>query len=191
MVRVDPVRICRGYWVPIAISMVAGSVAGALALTVISNSSFGVVIGFTFLLIGLWFIFRTGNGLESWRKPPEKANFTDLRFGILAGFCGGFVGVNAPVLVFHFGKSLNKQILRRLLVLIFIPSAIVQTATFGITGLLTSEIVKMGVATIPTIVLGIYLGNRVFMKLSESTFRRVLGIMLIFIAIRAIVISLT
>jgi len=186
MVRVDPVRLAGRYWVPIALFMIAGSVLGAMALRHIPNRQFQLILGSAFLLTALWFIFRAAQPRDATTQPTQ-ADGMDLGVGAFAGFCGGFIGINAPPLVLHFSRFLDKRHLRRLLVLIFIPAAAAQTATFAVNGMLTRRILLWGLLMLPTMAAGIYLGNRTFHRISESWFRRVLGVFLGVVSVRLII----
>lgn len=185
MLRVDPVPLSRRYWIPISLLMVVGSVAGAITLDVIPNQQFQLILGGTFLLIALWFLFRVPTPHEI-REPPATAGGIDLGVGTIAGFCGGFIGINAPPLVLHFSRSLDKRRLRRLLVLIFIPAAIAQTATFVTNGLFEQRVMVWGLLMLPAMFLGVWLGNRTFYHISENMFRRTLGLLLVFVSFRLI-----
>ena len=185
MVRVDPVPLSRRYWMPISLLMIAGSVAGAVALNVIPSQQFQLILGGAFLLIALWFLFRVPAPQEI-SEPPTTAGGMDLGVGTVAGFCGGFIGINAPPLVLHFSRSLDKRRLRRLLVLIFIPAAMAQTATFVANGLFDRQVMVWGLLMLPAMFVGVWLGNRTFHHISESMFRRTLGLLLVFVSIRLI-----
>jgi uncharacterized membrane protein YfcA len=181
MIKVDPVPLKSRYWVPIAAGMVGGSVLGAALLKVISAGHFQLLLGVVFFLTSGWFFLKppVADGASS---SPARANALDVAVGVFAGFCGGFVGVNAPPLVTYAGKHLNKRLLRRLLVLIFIPAAVAQTATFAVNGLLTREVFLYGLLMLPGMILGIYLGNKSFQKVSEKQFRRILAAFLLVVS---------
>ena len=185
MVPVDPVRLEGRYWIPIALLMIAGSVLGAMALKFIPKQQFQLILGAAFLLTALWFGIRTP-GVRSLPAHQNRATGADLAVGAFAGFCGGFIGINAPPLVLHFSRYLDKRHLRRLLVLIFIPAAAAQTATFAATGMLFRQVLVWGMLMLPSMVAGIYLGNRTFHRISEIWFRRVLGLFLAFVSMRLI-----
>lgn len=70
MVRIDPVPLARRYWVPVSLFMVAGSVAGAVALKVIPNHQFQLILGTAFLMTALWFLFRVPTP-RSTATPPD------------------------------------------------------------------------------------------------------------------------
>ena len=185
MVRIDPVQLAARYWIPIALLMVCGSVFGAIALKHIPNQQFQLLLGVAFLLTAAWFLFRVPQPREN-SPAPVRANSMDLGVGTLAGFCGGFIGINAPPLVLYFGRYLNKRYLRRLLVLIFIPAALAQTVTFIINGLFEQRILFWGLLLIPSMIAGIFLGNHTFHRISESWFRRALGLLLVVVSARLI-----
>ncbi len=187
MLRVDPVPIANRYWVAIAITMFIGSVIGAMALKVIDNDIFKVILGIAFLIVSAQFLLGNSNKKAGKSTAPNSANIKDLGVGTFAGFCGGFIGVNAPPLMFHFGRHLNKQNLRRLLTLIFIPAAIAQTVTFYFNGMLTTQVITYGIIIIPAMFLGIYLGNKAHNLVSEELFKRIIAIFLLFISIKLII----
>lgn len=183
MIRVDPVPLSGKYWGPVALLMIIGSVLGAIALKYIPRHEFQLLLGGVFLLAALWFFFRIPR-LRNNSEPPGKAGAMDLGIGGLAGFCGGFIGIQAPPLVLHFGRSLDKRYLRRFLVLIFIPAAMAQTATYVINGLFQEKILIRGLIVIPSMLAGVYLGNHIFHRISENLFRRALGLLLAVISAR-------
>lgn len=186
MIRVDPVPLQRHYWLPVAVMMVIGSAAGSMALKFVSPEFFKLILGIAFFLSSLWFLFRpTLQNAQPGIAPPTS-NPADLGVGLFSGFCGGFIGINAPLLVLHFGRILGKKHLRRLLVLIFIPSAMTQTATYAFNGLLTQKIIFYGLGMLPCMAVGIYLGNKSFHLISELWFRRILGVFLIIVSARLI-----
>ena len=185
MIRIDPLPLAPRYWIPIAVLMVVGSVFGAIALKHIPNQQFQLILGIAFLLTALWFLFRAPKSIGT-STPPIKASLPDLGVGSFAGFCGGFIGINAPPLVLHFSRYLDKRYCRRLLVLIFIPAALAQTVTFIINGLFERKILLWGLLLCPSMIAGVYLGNRTFHRISESWFRRALGCFLVFVSIRLI-----
>ena len=185
MIRIDPIPLSQRYWVPISGLMVLGSIFGAMALDMIPNHVFQLILGSVFLFTSLWFLFRVPAPKKR-GHPPAAANVMDLGMGYLAGFLGGFIGINAPPLILHFSRVLDKRRLRRLLVLIFLPGAMAQTATFIVNGLFNQQILIWGLLTLPAMVVGIWFGNRTFQSISETMFRRTLGLLLIFVSIRLI-----
>lgn len=185
MLRLDPVPLHKAFWVPLAAFMLAGSVAGAMALKSIAPDLFEMILGIVFLAVSVSFI-RAAPRTQPFSEAPAKASVPDQVAALLAGFCGGFVGVNAPLLVYHFGKILDKRHLRYFLVIIFIPAALTQTVTYQLNGLLSMQTVYYGLAVLPFMLLGIYAGNQLHNKVSDIAFRRILAVFLVFVSLRLI-----
>ena len=184
MYRIDPQPASRRYWWPIAILMIIGAVAGGITLKFTPLKSFEKILGFAILASGIWFIIwrvrqKSNTFLE---KLPEMVRIKDCVIGFLGGFSGGFVGINSPIFILYFGSYLTKGPMRRLLVLILLPSAISQVATYTSLGLMNSQIVLYALVSLPGLLLGIYFGNRTFWRISEKIFGTILGGVLILLS---------
>ncbi|MBI1300929.1 MAG: TSUP family transporter [Alphaproteobacteria bacterium] len=190
MAGMDRVPLPMKFWTAIAATMIIGSVLGAIALTLLEQNIFKIILGCSFLLSAIWFARKPFKPIQT-AVVKEKAEYLDLLVGTFAGFCGGFIGSNAPPLVFHFGSYLDKRTLRRLLILIFIPAAFAQTGTFWATGLLTMDVFYLSLTTIPGMFLGIYLGNKSFHFVSENLFRKILAVLLVIVSCRLIFLGIT
>lgn len=187
MLRVDPVAVPRNFWLGVAVAMVLGSIGGAWALSVTPQDPFLVILGVTFLYVSVDFIVRAHRREPADLQLRSFAAGPDLLVGLFAGFCGGFVGVNAPPLVHHFGKCMDKRILRRFLVLIFIPAALWQSISFYFLGQIGLPVVLAFLAAIPTMFLGISVGNWLHGYISEHKFRVCLGVVLLFAALQMLI----
>lgn len=185
MLRLDIGVLSKAFWLPICISMGVGSVIGAYSLSFIPGDIFEIVLSVGFLIASAWFILSDPSQHElSTGSLGKHVSPLDLTVGSFAGFCGGVIGINAPVLLIHFGRFLDRKLLRRLLVLLFLPSAILQTSTYAYTEMLRTELVLWGLAMIPCMALGIWAGSIVNLKVSERRFRGILGLFLIFASAR-------
>lgn len=185
MIKIDPAPLHKKFWIPIAAIMALGSIIGATVLNIVPAQLFQVILGIAFLIASFWFLFFNA-APSTMSKSPKILSFKDALITGFSGFCGGFIGITAPPLILHFGKYLNKQLLRRLFVLLFLPAAVVQTVTFWVNGLLTKDIIILGLLIIPFLAVGIYFGNRSFQKISETLFKRILGLFLIIVSARLI-----
>jgi uncharacterized membrane protein YfcA len=82
----------------------------------------------------------------------------------------------------YFGSYLAKGPMRRLLVLILLPSAVIQVVTYSALGLMNRQILLYALFALPGLLLGIYFGNRTFFRISERVFGVVLGGVLILLS---------
>ena len=185
MIRLKSVQLADTYWVPIACAIAVGSVFGAMALKYVPSDVFKTVLGVVFFFAALWFGWKR-HKVAQFPPPPTLPKGNDLAVACGSGFLGGFVGINASPLVMWFGSRLDKQHMRRLFVLIFTASTTVQTATYLINGMLTREAVYLSLFLAPAVLLGIYFGNRTFLRVPEVLFGRILAAFLVLAALRMI-----
>jgi len=181
MYRIDPQPASRRYWWPIAALMILGAVIGGIALKLTPLKSFEKILGIAILGAGIGFIIWRGKQKSSsfLEQLPQKGRVKDYVIGFLGGISGGFVGINSPIFILYFGSYLAKGPMRRLLVLILLPSAFSQVATYASLGLMNRQIILYALLSLPGLLLGIYLGNRTFFKISEKVFGTILGGVLI------------
>lgn len=181
MYRIDPQPTSRRYWWPIAALMIFGAVIGGIALKLTPLKSFEKILGIAILAAGIWFIIWRGKKKSNsfLEQMPQKGCVKDYLIGFVGGLSGGFVGINSPIFILYFGSYLAKGPMRRLLVLILLPSAVSQVVTYTALGLMNSQILLYGMICLPGLLLGIYIGNRTFFRISEKIFGIVLGGVLI------------
>jgi len=181
MYRIDPQPASRRYWWPIAALMILGAVIGGIALKLTPLKSFEKILGIAILGAGIGFIIWRGKRKSSsfLEQLPQKGRVKDYVIGFLGGISGGFVGINSPIFILYFRSYLAKGPMRRLLVLILLPSAFSQVATYASLGLMNRQIILYALLSLPGLLLGIYLGNRTFFKISEKVFGTILGGVLI------------
>jgi uncharacterized membrane protein YfcA len=161
--------------------MIIGAVLGGIALKLTPFKSFEKILGIAILAAGIWFIIWRGRQKSHsfQERMPQKGCVKDYVIGFLGGLSGGFVGINSPIFILYFGSYLAKGPMRRLLVLILLPSAVSQVATYTALGLMNSQILLYSLISLPGLLLGIYIGNRTFFRISEKIFATILGGVLI------------
>jgi uncharacterized protein len=181
MYRIDPQPASRQYWWPLAALMILGAVVGGIALKLTPFKSFEKILGLAILAAGIWFIIWRGKqkSVSLQQQMPQRACLKDYVIGFLGGLSGGFIGINSPIFILYFGSYLAKGPMRRLLVLILLPSAVSQVATYTALGLMSSRILLYSIIALPGLLLGIYIGNRSFFRISEKMFGTILGGVLI------------
>ena len=67
---------------------------------------------------------------------------------------------------------------------IFLAASIARVASYTSLGLVDGKVLLYVFFCIPGLLMGIYLGNRIFSSLSERTFSRVIGGLLVLVAIQ-------
>jgi len=187
----DPVAGGRRYWGPLALVIVAGSVAGGILLSLISPELFRLVLAVTIILLAVWFTFFRARSSESDLSTglPSRASSGDLAAVLAGGLMGGLFGISGPPVLWHFARRLAKRALRQVLIPVFLAAAIARVATYAGTGLVDQSVLLYYCLSLPGLLLGIYVGNKVFLSISEKTFSRVIGLILLAAGLRLLVLG--
>ncbi len=182
----DPVKDSRSFWMPLSVAMIAGSIAGGILLKVVPAESFDLLLAVVITVLGGWFVTGRGKDGESSLEQhlPDTCARSDMAVSAFAGLCGGLFAVSGPPIVYWLGRRFAKYSFRRALIAVFFFATIFRLLTYGAVGLLSVRIWIPALFTIPGILLGILLGNRIFIALSERAFSRVIGSVLLVVGVR-------
>jgi len=187
--RRDPVHEHRAFWIPLAAAIAAGSVAGAFLLLVFPADRLEILVAAVVFVLGVWFLAGRGEngGCALSESLLDRVAVGDIAVLAFGGICGGLFAVSGPPIVYWLGRKYAKHAFRRTLIVIFFFSNIARLLTYGATGMLTSRIALLALAAVPGVLMGIILGNRIFFAVSERRFSRIIGVMLVIIALRMII----
>ena len=165
--------------------MIIGTIAGGIMLKYIPVKYFEFMLYMFIFVLGFWFVSGRRNEEESTleRNLPSHCTGSDLSVSVFSGLCAGLFAVGGPPIVYWLGRRFTKDAFRRTLLVVFFIGGIAKLLTYGFAGLLTMHHVILTVYSLPGIVLGIILGNRIFITLSERLFSYIIGLMLIIIAL--------
>ncbi len=182
----DPVADRRRFWVPLSIVIIIGSIVGGLLLKVSPAGSFNFLLATIILIFGIWFFMGRGGRDESalTNDLPVDGTKTDYFASALSGICCGLFGAGGPPLIYWFGRRFAKHAFRRTLIPMFLFSSFARLIVYGSLGLLGIRFLSFTLFSIPGILLGVFFGNRIFSILSERSFSRVVGGVLVIVAVR-------
>lgn len=173
----DRTSIRRGFWLPMAIAMGAGSLIGGLFLRLVPPRDFSFLLAVVVALVGVWFLFGRSNGKGNplQTELPAKTGPKDTAVAVSTGVFGGFFGLAGILIAAYLGTFLTKELLRRVLVHILLVSATVRVITYTATGMYTMNILLLAAGAIPLLLAGLYCGDRLLFRISELWFSRVIG----------------
>jgi len=184
----NPLHDSRRFWIPMAAGMVAGSVVGGVVLSFVPVGGFRLFLGLVVIVLGLWFV--TGRGGGSKRAlpstPPRTASAGDVAVAAFAGFCGGLFGISGPPIIYYLGNRLAKSAFRSTLVAVFLFGGIARITTYAATGIMDTGSLYLSTASLPGLLLGLYLGNHLFVRVDEVWFGRLIGVVLMASALKLI-----
>ncbi|MGR8918190.1 MAG: sulfite exporter TauE/SafE family protein [Gammaproteobacteria bacterium] len=112
-----------------------------------------------------------------WRPALPRLESTRLgyAFGFLSGVLGGAYNTNAPPVVLHGALAgWSPERLRATLQAYFLPSALLISASHGLSGLYTPEVLVLLAGSLPAILLGNRLGAWLAARANPARFTRAL-----------------
>jgi uncharacterized membrane protein YfcA len=107
-----------------------------------------------------------------------------LKWSIPAGLSGGLIGAlfgtgGPPYIIYLTHRIHEKSKLRATLSALFMLDASVRMVTFFVAGLLGSHLIPFLLASLPTMLLALYLGHRVHSGISDHQMLKLIGALLL------------
>jgi uncharacterized protein len=161
---------------PFVIGAAVGVPVGVTILTWANPSYVRIGVGVFLILYSLYALFRPA-------IPPVTAGgaTADAGVGFLNGVLGGLTGLAGILVTIWSGlrgwpKEMQRTVFQPVAVAIFLMSAL----WIGARGAITADIAKLFVVGLPALLAGSWLGLKLFGRLNEAAFRKVvLGLLLI------------
>lgn len=160
-----------------------GALPGGYFLKIASVETIKVLIGVVLLLAAL-------ASIKNLHIKIVHQRLAQLACGFLSGFCGATAGLNGPPIVcYYLNENLPKETMRANLVRFFLlgnAGTLVLSYYWG--SFHPAEIINLTLSTIPAMLVGWALGERLFYKINPEVFKR-LVIITIFISALVTLIS--
>ena len=159
---------------PFIIGAAIGVPAGVAVLTWANPAYVGMGVGVFLILYSLYAWFRpalkpvTGGGAAA-----------DAGIGFLSGVLGGMTGLAGILVTIWSGlrgwpKDQQRAVFQPVAVAIFLMSAI----WLGAKGAITADTIKLFAIGLPVLIAGTWLGLKLYGRLDEATFRKVVLVLL-------------
>ncbi|HPN38291.1 MAG TPA: sulfite exporter TauE/SafE family protein [Melioribacteraceae bacterium] len=128
-------------------------------------------------------IFVTINFIKNLQIKSVKPIYGYLT-GLFAGFLGGAINTNGPpVLIYQKMISQNKTNFKSSITGYYIVNSLIIVSLHFATGITQKFVIINFIQFSPIIILGYYLGNKVFNKINTVFFNKIILFLLLFIAI--------
>jgi uncharacterized membrane protein YfcA len=159
---------------PYLIGAALGIPLGAEVLNWASPSHMRAFIGVALVLFSIYSLARPK------LHTVRGGKFADGLVGVISGFVGGSTGLaGIPVVIWSTLRGWSKDEQRA----VFQPVAITIFAMvllwFAGSGMVTAETVRLFLIGLPAVLLGMWLGLKLYGKLNEATFRTVVLVLLL------------
>ena len=162
----------RGFWLPMAVAAVAGSVLGAVLLITVPVHHFNIVLGVAMVALGAWFLSGRRQRRDYRLQPgiPVGPDGSDVAYAAIAGCMGGFTGLTGPALAWHLGRRYTKEAFRTIMIPVLFASAFTRVVAYSAAGSVSAEALVLTALAIPGLWLGLMVGNRLFARVRRPGF---------------------
>jgi uncharacterized membrane protein YfcA len=122
--------------------------------------------------ISIGILLFLGVLMLGWRRKGKASRFGIAVTGALAGALNGAAGTpGPPVLLYYLGGGTTAKQLRANVTLFFFVLDCTTLPWMAIKGLITGEVLLIAALSLPTGILGVYIGVKLFPLASELLFR--------------------
>jgi uncharacterized membrane protein YfcA len=147
---------------------IVGSIAGASLLLVLPGRAMMVLLGVFVTAYGV-------SGLLAKRAPGFLSPRWGMPVGLLAGILGGMFGTGGFVYAIYLNRRVEPEVMRATQGVIITTSSITRIVFFAAAGTYHDAHLLIALAFLfPAMALGMYVGRRVTVRLSQAQFRRLL-----------------
>lgn len=166
---------------PLFIASLIGILPGVYVLTIVDVSVLKLCIGFLILVMSL---FMAANYVIK----IKRIMFATICVGFVSGFLGGSTSLNGPpVALFFMNQQQEKETLRANIVHYFCLANTATLLIMYVMKTLDATAFKQSIYVIPGVLVGAWIGEKVFVKISPAIFRKIsLGIIFLCGAISVI-----
>ena len=156
-----------GQVIPLFVGSLLGALPGAYFLKIASVNSVKIVIGLSLLL-------ATAALIKNFKFQLVHKRLAQLGYGLVSGFCGATAGLNGPPIVcYYLNENLPKELMRANLVRFFLlgnAGTLMLSYFWG--SFHPAEMINITLLSIPAMVVGWALGERLFYKINAVLFKR-------------------
>jgi hypothetical protein len=125
-------------------------------------------------------LLGTGVLASGWRYQPVSFNSRAPLFtGAVSGILSGATGLGGlPVILYYLSGTHKAEVTRASMVMFLFVTVLMSLLMFIYHGIISREILLRCVSLAPLLLLGTWAGGRVFGRVSDTTFRNVLLLIL-------------
>lgn len=153
---------------PFVISGVIGVPLGTMMLTWIDPGHMRTAIGVLLVM------FATYNLVRPTFRPVHAGVPADIGIGFFNGMLGGLTGLGGIIVtVWCQLRAWPKDVQRAVFQPVILAAGVMSVASFAAAGAVTVDVLKLYVLGIPTMLLGLWVGFKLYGKLDDAAFRKV------------------
>lgn len=159
---------------PFIIGGAVGVPIGALLLTYINPAHLRIGVGVLLVLYSIYSLAKPA------LKPVQGGVPTDLGIGFFNGLLGGLTGLGGIIVtVWVQLRGWPKDVQRIVFQPVILAAQAMTTISLAFAGAYTAETIKLYLYGLPALAAGIWIGLKLYGKLDEAGFRKVILVLLL------------
>ena len=159
---------------PFIMGGVIGVPIGAVLLGHINAAHLRTAVGVVLLLYSIYYLARPA------LEPVQGGVPADLVIGFLNGLLGGLTGlVGIVVVIWCQLRGWPKDVQRTVFQPVIITTSAMTALWLGASGAVTADTVKLFLLGLPMLLAGTWVGMRLYGRLDEASFRKIVLILLL------------
>lgn len=167
-------HVARAEVIRLVPSMLLGSAFGAYIL-------FAVPLDALMLLLGVFVMLYAINGLRPKRQPPLISSTWAWWYGGSGGMLSALFGAGGWVYAIYLMRRIeDPQAIRATQMTLIIVSAVIRVGLFAAAGqYMGVNLLALAAVLLPAMMLGLFVGNRITLKMNRKQFMRMLYFVLL------------
>ena len=167
---------------PFVVGGVIGVPIGTVLLTYVNPAYLRIGVGLLLVIYGVW-----GLAQPALKPVPSKAS-ADAGVGFANGILAGLTGLPGFIItVWCQLRGWPKDAQRAVFQPAMLATMVVNLISLGIAGAITAHTLQLYLLGLPAMVAGLWVGFRLYGKLDDAAFRKVILVLLIFAGLGLIV----
>jgi uncharacterized protein len=160
---------------PFIIGGAVGAPVGALLLTYIDSTYLRPVIGVLLVFYSIYGLARPVF------QPVQAGVAADAGIGVLNGLLGGLTGlVGIIVTIWCQLRGWSKDEQRTVFQPVMVAASALTALSLSIAGVVTAETINLYLLGLPLLLVGVWIGFKLYGTLDDALFRKVLLVLLLF-----------
>jgi uncharacterized protein len=161
---------------------VVGVPAGALLLTTVDPNHMRLSIGVLLVIYSVYGLVRPA-------LPPVRGNpAADAGIGFFNGLLGGLTGLGGIIVTIWCQlRAWPKDVQRAVFQPVIFAGGVLTVASFAVAGVITADTLRLYALGLPVLALGVWTGFKLYGRLDEAAFRKVVLWLLLFSGVSLVV----
>jgi uncharacterized protein len=164
-------------WRSVAPFIIGGAIgvpAGTALVTTVDQSTLRLCMGFLLIIYSVYSLARPA------LKPVQGGLPADFGVGIVNGFIGGLTGLGGiAVTVWCQLRGGSKDAQRAIFQPVMFATFVMSAISFAVARAFTAETLKLYAFALPALIAGIWAGFRLYGKLDDAAFRKIILLLLL------------